>query len=85
MDIKIGDKFRHYKNGKVYVITNTDVRIQQNDEWLLAIEYRTLENEFPLFVRSREEFEEKFSKIKEYKKGFIFDLVTEEELPFFPY
>jgi hypothetical protein len=50
----------HYKNKKSYITINF-CKIQKNDTWVDAIIYKPIDCE-ELFVRTCEEFEEKFSQ-----------------------
>ena len=57
--IELNKKYVHYKNGLTYIPINS-CKIQENDIWVEAIIYKTTSEE--LFVRSKKEFCEKFTK-----------------------
>ena len=57
--IELNIQYTHYKNGLTYTPINF-CKIQEHDIWVEAVIYKTTSNE--LFVRSKKEFEEKFSK-----------------------
>lgn len=56
--IKLKTLYKHYKNQKDYE-TIDFCKMQVNDVWLDAVIYRSIEG--ALYVRSLEDFEEKFS------------------------
>lgn len=58
--LELNVQYQHYKNGLSYTPINF-CKIQENDQWIEAVIYKTTNNE--LFVRTLKEFEEKFSKI----------------------
>lgn len=58
--IELNQKYTHYKNNQTYT-TLDFCKIQENDIWVKAVIYKP-ENEDGLFVRSYEEFAEKFIK-----------------------
>ena len=58
-DICFNEKYIHYKNGLTYIPIDR-CKIQENDIWVEAIIYKTASQE--LFVRSEDEFKEKFIK-----------------------
>lgn len=57
--IEFDKEYIHYKNGQKYIPVDR-CKIQENDVWVEAIVYKTDTNE--LFVRSKQEFLDKFSK-----------------------
>jgi hypothetical protein len=63
----IGDWYRHYKNHKLYAITDF-CKIQVHNKWVEAIIY-TDETTEPLFCRSAEEFHIKFKKVHNIVTG----------------
>lgn len=58
-NIELNKKYIHYKNGLTYIPINS-CKIQENDIWVEAIIYKTLSQE--LFVRSKKEFDSKFTQ-----------------------
>ncbi len=58
-NIYFNEKYIHYKNGLSYTPINK-CKIQEDDIWVEAIIYKTESQE--LFVRSANEFKEKFIK-----------------------
>ena len=59
-DMIVFDKeYVHYKNGLTYIPVNR-CKIQESNVWVEAIIYKTESEE--LFVRSLEEFQNKFTK-----------------------
>ncbi len=56
--IELNKTYTHYKNKKSYTPINF-CKIQENDIWTKAIIYKPNDQE-ELFVRTCEEFEEKF-------------------------
>lgn len=54
-------KYIHYKNKETYIVQGF-CKIQENDKWVEAVIYKPADCE-ELFVRSLEEFKEKFSLI----------------------
>ncbi len=56
--IELNKTYIHYKNNKSYTPINF-CKIQENDIWTKAIIYKPNDQE-ELFVRTCEEFEEKF-------------------------
>ena len=56
--IELNTTYTHYKNKKSYTPINF-CKIQENDIWTKAIIYKPNDQE-ELFVRTCEEFEEKF-------------------------
>ena len=59
-EIEFNQPYVHYKNKLSYIPINT-CKIQENDIWVEAILYKTSTQE--LFVRSKKEFCEKFTKV----------------------
>lgn len=57
--IELNKEYIHYKNGLTYIPVDY-CKIQENDLWVEAIIYKTDTQE--LFVRSKEEFQNKFIK-----------------------
>jgi|LGOV01.1.fsa_nt_gb hypothetical protein len=57
--IEFNKEYVHYKNALTYIPINR-CKIQENDVWVEAIIYKTVSEE--LFVRSLEEFQNKFTK-----------------------
>lgn len=53
----------HYKNHKPYQKCSQGTMIQINDEWVPAVLYYSMEEPDKYFVRSLEEFEEKFMEV----------------------
>ncbi len=58
-EIEFNKEYTHYKNGLTYIPINS-CKIQENDIWVDAIIYKTTSEE--LFVRSQNEFNDKFTK-----------------------
>ena len=56
--IELNKTYIHYKNKKSYITLNF-CKIQENDVWVKAVIYKP-EDCDELFVRSYEEFKEKF-------------------------
>lgn len=54
-------EYIHYANNKHYVIVGT-ARIQENDEWVNAVIYKSV-NGSDKFVRTAEEFFKKFKQV----------------------
>ncbi|MFW2607281.1 hypothetical protein ACN5OY_04125 [Aliarcobacter butzleri] len=58
--IELNTTYIHYKNKKTYIPLNF-CKIQENDVWVKAVIYKPQDNE-ELFVRTYQEFQEKFIK-----------------------
>jgi hypothetical protein len=59
--IELNTTYIHYKNKESYITINF-CKIQENDQWVKAVIYKPNNCE-ELFVRSYQEFKEKFTKI----------------------
>jgi len=57
--ICFNEPYVHYKNGLTYIPIDS-CKIQENDVWVKAVLYKTDTQE--LFVRTENEFKEKFTK-----------------------
>jgi len=57
--IEFNKNYIHYKNGLTYIPID-NCKIQEDDIWVEAVLYKTQSQE--LFVRSKKEFIEKFTK-----------------------
>jgi len=57
--LQINNTYIHYKNKKTYTLINF-CKIQENDIWIDAVIYKPNDCE-ELFVRSKKEFQEKFT------------------------
>lgn len=57
--IELDKTYIHYKNNESYIVKGF-CKIQENDIWVEAIIYKPSDCE-ELFVRSKNEFKEKFS------------------------
>lgn len=57
--------YTHYSKGGKYAILSERTFIQDDGVWIPAILYTSLADTTKSFVRSREEFFEKFSEIRE--------------------
>lgn len=56
--------WKHYINGKLYVITSSRVMIQIDGVWVPAYSYYSADGSGDLtFVRSQKEFHEKFTEV----------------------
>ena len=56
--------YRHKKNGKIYIVLQYDVKIQENDVWIDAVLYHRQYEQNQLFCRSIEDFKNSFIKIQ---------------------
>ena len=61
----LNKRYTHYKKGEKYAILSERTFIQEDGVWVPAILYTALADTTKSFVRSREEFFEKFSEIRE--------------------
>ncbi|MDZ7817792.1 MAG: DUF1653 domain-containing protein [Aliarcobacter sp.] len=59
--IELNTTYTHYKNKESYTTINF-CKIQENDTWVKAVIYKPNNSE-ELFVRSYEEFKNKFKKL----------------------
>lgn len=76
MKIEKGTVWKHYKNQRLYIVTDICLT-QYNDVWMDSVIYRSFTtSEQMLFTREKEEFLEKFTKIEGIDKS-LYELLPD--------